>query len=30
MSYGENLPDIGAPPVDKIFKGGKPADLPVQ
>ena len=33
MSYAENLPDLyrrAASYVDKIFKGGKPADLPVQ
>ena len=33
ISYGENLPDNyrrAASYVDKIFKGGKPADLPVQ
>jgi putative ABC transport system substrate-binding protein len=33
ISYGENLPDNyrrAASYVDKIFKGSKPADLPVQ
>jgi putative ABC transport system substrate-binding protein len=33
MSYGENLPDVyrrAASYVDKIFRGDKPADLPVQ
>jgi putative tryptophan/tyrosine transport system substrate-binding protein len=33
MSYGENLPDLyrrAASYVGKIFKGGRPADLPVQ
>ena len=33
MSYGANLPDLGrqtAPYLDKILKGAKPAELPVQ
>ena len=33
MSYGANLADLGrqtAPYLDKILKGAKPAELPVQ
>ena len=33
LSYGQDLRDIvrrGAPYVDQIFRGAKPADLPVQ